>query len=174
MKKLIVMAAIAIVAGMTQAAQLKWGSGSLNMVDDKGNMLTTAPSVNFALVYLGTGTANWDSATKVQLATFDIGEEDGEKWASFSGKYTGDKLAEGAIFGIMIEDDKGALSMIKTDAGATVNATFTVSGFSTTYNKSFYLGASGVSGGLVAVPEPTSGLLMLLGLAGLALKRKRT
>lgn len=173
MKKLIIMAAIAFVAGITQAAQLKWGSGSLNMVDEKGNMLTTEPSVNFALVYLGTGTADWTSATKVQLASFDIGEEEGEQWASFSGKYNGDKLAEGAIFGIMIEDEDGNLSMIKTDAGAVVDATFTVSGYSSTYNKSFYLGSSGVSGGIVAVPEPTSGLLMLVGLAGLALKRKR-
>ena len=31
---------------------------------------------------------------------------------------------------------------------------------------------AGSSGGWVAVPEPTSGLLMLLGMAGLALKRK--
>lgn len=173
MKKLIIMAAIAIVAGMTQAAQLKWGSGSLNLVDAKGEMLTENPSVNFALVYLGTGTADWSSATKVQLATFDIGEEDGDKWASFGGTYKGDKLAEGAIFGIMIEDDKGGLSQIKTDAGATVEATFTVSGFSSTYNKTMYLSNMGVSGGLVAAPEPTSGLLLLLGVAGLALKRKR-
>ena len=33
--------------------------------------------------------------------------------------------------------------------------------------------ATGSSGGWVAVPEPTSGLLLLLGMAGLALKRKR-
>ena len=33
--------------------------------------------------------------------------------------------------------------------------------------------AAGTQGGWTAVPEPTSGLLMLLGMAGLALKRKR-
>lgn len=167
------MAAIAVVAGVTQAAQLKWGSGSLNLVDSSGNILTAEPSVSIALVYLGTGTANWSSATRVQLGTYDIDEEEGEKWASFGGTYKGDTLAEGAIYGVMFEDGDGKLTMIKTDAGATVDATFTVTGFSSTYNKTFNLDKAGVSGGLVAVPEPTSGLLMLLGLAGLALKRKR-
>jgi len=33
-------------------------------------------------------------------------------------------------------------------------------------------GFSASSGGWVAVPEPTSGLLMLLGMAGLALRRR--
>ena len=40
-------------------------------------------------------------------------------------------------------------------------------------NSSLDLYASATSQGYTAVPEPTSGLLILLGMAGLALKRKR-
>jgi len=40
-------------------------------------------------------------------------------------------------------------------------------------NSSLDLYASAASQGYTAVPEPTSGLLILLGMAGLALKRKR-
>ena len=70
MKKLIVVAALALSATLVNAASLTWGSNA-NFVDADGNVLTsaTAPAGNIVLVYLGTGTADWDSAVAVQNAT---------------------------------------------------------------------------------------------------------
>ena len=45
--------------------------------------------------------------------------------------------------------------------------------FGTTGNQAFGWGQQNTNTSWTAVPEPTSGLLMLLGVAGLALKRKR-
>ena len=77
------------------------------------------------------------------------------------------------------------MDVIETDMDAAYNFTMTASvnvggtdwtyeatGFGTTDN--FGSGMAGIDAGTwSAVPEPTSGLLMLLGVAGLALKRKR-
>ena len=65
-----------------------------------------------------------------------------------------------------------------TDASkfiVTGTASATTPASSASVNKSFNIGsqAANTTWSTVAVPEPTSGILLLLGMAGLALKRKR-
>jgi len=73
----------------------------------------------------------------------------------------------------MFKDSSDNLSQLTYVAdGATVDDTYTISGLtSDTWSGEKFTYATG--GNFTAVPEPTSGLLMLLGVAGLALRRRR-
>ena len=64
----------------------------------------------------------------------------------------------------------GTSNLTKTVADSTAQVVFASGNVGTTLSTASNWSSYGSS----AVPEPTSGLLMLLGMAGLALKRKRT
>ena len=86
-------------------------------------------------------------------------------------------LKNGDILGVMFKDSEGNLSQLvyASDMTTTVDDVYVVSGLSdNTWGGSGGAGFTYATGGnFTAVPEPTSGLLLLLGMAGLALKRKR-
>ena len=93
-----------------------------------------------------------------------------------SGTSTFDLSADGTAYFVVFNGDKMFVSYT-TDAlydtlTGDASALFTTA--LTSLSKTTYDAASGYSAaGWYAVPEPTSGLLMLLGMAGLALRRKR-
>ena len=84
--------------------------------------------------------------------------------------------ADGTAYFVVFNDDKMYVSYT-TDAlydSVTGDATASFTTSLTSSSKTTLQGADGYSAaGWYAVPEPTSGLLMLLGMAGLALRRKR-
>ena len=97
-------------------------------------------------------------------------------------------LTDGSKVGVMYKDSSGALSQLvywdtaNNKEGAKIDAVYTVSGMSAadpadTWSGATFTFAEGTSTAktyfTTSVPEPTSGLLLLLGMAGLALKRKR-
>jgi hypothetical protein len=97
-------------------------------------------------------------------------------------------LKDGSKVGVMYQDATGALSQlvywdtVNNKAGDKIDAVYTVSGMAAadpadTWSGSAFIFAEGTSTAktyfTTSVPEPTSGLLLLLGMAGLALKRKR-
>ena len=183
MKKLIMFGLAVATACAVNAASFDWAA-SVNGTDGSGNTLTsTSDAATFVLVYLGNGTADWDNAAVVQTGTWSIGANKGTYAAKVSGTYDGSGtggLANGNIYGVMVKDDQGGLHKV------TGTSTYTVSGYTPgndawsgepfVFATSNYVAdkasypAGGGSGG---VPEPTSGLLMLLGMAGLALRRRR-
>ena len=102
------------------------------------------------------------------------------KTAATSGKsiaYSGSGTDTYSAFAVLWSDDGKEASFTSTAsiqlANDSTSKTFTFANQSTNLaNNKFAVGGGG-SGGGEPVPEPTSGLLMLIGAAGLALRRKR-
>ena len=183
MKKLITAAAIVCAATFAQAAALDWGSAGVQITGDfdtgdgdfaVGYMafLINAEAYDQAAVWAG-----MKSATDVNAYLSGVSVGGGVKIGSggdFRGSFDiGDATAYNAFLVILDGDRKYAF--VSDTYAATVN---TVGG-AFDYDGEGYVNAldyttAGQAGSnWQAIPEPTSGLLLLLGVAGLALKRKR-
>ena len=182
MKKIMI-AAVAVMLGIAaNAASVTWTS-SYNFCAEDGSVLTaaTAPAGSIVLVYLGSGTADWDNAVVVNEGSVAYTTSMGTTKAIASGKFaftakteevpTGD-YGNGDIFGVMFKDGDGNLSQLEYIAdGSAVDTTYTITGLAD--DTSSLATFNFATGAYTAVPEPTSGLLLLLGMAGLALRRKQ-
>ena len=156
MKKLLILAAVLAAGVAANAASFKWTSG--NMYASNG---TDKWSGSVSLYgYLASADAS--TAVLVDTATTTTGTISNKafEWA--------DAVADSAYNFYYVIEDSGKVftSAAKENIIAQASAAASI-GFgnqtSATQNASNW----------TAVPEPTSGLLVLLGMAGLALKRKR-
>ena len=181
MKKLVIAAAIVCVAAMSQAASITWGAATAaNWVDKDGNVMTEAKADagKFVLVYLGNGTADWDSATVVNEGTVTFASSMGKNTAKAAGAFNFTFGVEGApvendIFGVMFQDTNGNLAQLETVEGAPIATEFKITGMTdNTYMGQMQFASSNYT--VASVPEPTSAMLLLLGVAGMALRRRRT
>ena len=187
MKKILIVL-VAIAAGITaNAATVRWNSGAVKApgVDGVKGTANATPTQMYVFAI--------DAATYNSLASMSYADASASIW----GTYGGDSLpttpnatvtsAMGAGYVQTVGDASGmnyaATIFTYTDASdnqwyianigkanVTGSGQVSVSNLASTYG--------GTAGGTIgswtaAVPEPTSGLLMLIGLAGLALKRKR-
>lgn len=161
MKKLLVMAAILVAGIAANAASFKWAGANIYGADGttkfSGDVTiygylstkTVADAVSVTTVSVASGvlnaTYNWTDATVGETYNFYMVFEDGGK---------------------KFDSSASTPTVIKSGvAYESQTATVAFSNMAT---------ATQAASSWVAVPEPTSGLLMLLGLSGLALKRKRT
>ena len=190
MKKLMIALAAVAVAAVTQAASVDWSvannSWTLNdgskaakgytvyLIDGSTALDTIAAAINAT-----TGAFNAD-----QTWVFDSSVTANAKGSVATKTVTTDKLTRGTEYNF---------SVLMIDATNTSDIRYMVSD---TYAQTAYkvgddeaaaasfaaarLGANALTydsstaaNGWAAVPEPTSGLLMLLGMAGLALRRRR-
>ena len=164
MKKLLVAAAMVCAAAFVHAAAVDWnvnmGFQDVNFENVEGVLtvldVATGNSYDFALsdgVASGTATVTegGEVQTKLLITNFDAGGQY-EKTSSFTfvNPYPGKP------------DVESSLAAYGADSVAAL-----------TNDYSLDLYANPADQGYSPVPEPTSGLLMLLGMAGLALKRKR-
>ena len=193
MKKMIMALAIVCAAVISQAATVAWQSGALYTAAGKdggwsGTLVNNASALVTMNVYLV------DAAT---YATVSVMDQAGMyEWASGqTATYTGvnKNPSTGALIGAVTINDAtlagsttyySILTATYTDAtygdmymAAATEATTPASGTKSVANI-FGGQATLATGGVrdwqaAAVPEPTSGLLLLLGVAGLALRRKR-
>ena len=193
MKKLMFVLAAVLAAGMAQAAAITWGTGTAI----KGVKSDSDPS--FGTANAAAGTLNiyvWlvDAATYNSTGVDKIWDTYGSKLNTATASVTGKSGAAGATaktdglavstteatpyYGLVLvgldTDKDGTLDYyIANKAASEIN---TAGSNGSVANLAKNLGGTGgtaITGWTAAVPEPTSGMLLLLGMAGLALRRKR-
>lgn len=182
MKKLIMGLAAVALAGSLHAATAAW-----SMANDGAKTYANATvymvlSTDYSDVLAALDAGGSDIATT--MAGFDINDSSVVLSGKGAGKNTYSSATTGQSYywivvmsgGAAIADGQqyystGAISYSTlNDAGAIASGTATPSYYSLVDSTTnLFTGTSGTIG----APEPTSGLLLLLGVAGLALKRKR-
>ena len=187
MKKLIVLGAIALATVTVNAASYSWQATSGRLFDGQGsatanryagtgylfNAATVSQTALLAAFANDTLTTTLSSA--LTTGAFSAGR------APESAEFAGPDANFTAYFAVFGKDASGndAIYISDTTTGEYTNVgTGTVEfGQQNAYSSVGFTDASkGYSGAgwyAQSVPEPTSGLLLLLGMAGLALKRKR-
>lgn len=185
MKKLMILAVVAFVAVATQAASLKWGGRNI--------YVPVAADVKVDQTGIVASSGTKFAADALTVALYWVNSSGGhESIGSFAttadgviGAQTLADSTSAALYSAML-DDQGASwkpEYYFTATYTTADGTYTYSGTATATiaigelaNKAITTTANFSTAGswnYTAAPEPTSGLLMLLGMAGLALRRKR-
>ena len=171
MKKLmIILAAIAFANG-AQAASFLWklstGSTYASMKVYAISGVTSDAVLNaFASGTASDWTAAVDGITAVTAATGSRGAANGTK----TGVSDGDTLVFAIVNGDIVAGNNYYVTKAYTIPDG---ATFEPPSTGTARTIAVDLAGSGTFTATSPVPEPTSGLLMLLGMAGLALRRRR-
>ncbi len=170
MKKLIMTVAIVCAAVCAQASAVSWSASGL--VDINGTALKTSTLMSSYTIVC----TIWDSTGNTKL-TDSAGTLD-MTLGSVKGNWDGASTGTSYYGQLVITDSAGNTlksekALFTTDQSATYKPNFgTGSKFAASGSK-FNQGSSVNDGyGWTAVPEPTSGLLLLLGMSVLALKRK--
>ena len=159
MKKLMIAAAIVCVAALSQAAQFKWSASGVVGPDE----LTPYSGSAALYAYLADGSQTAADAVQVSSATMSSGSI-ALSSTLFDG---GEKLVVGKQYNFFYTMETSYQGKDWTWTSGETMAT--AQSNSTPNLKFFETGAWTTS----AIPEPTSGLLLLLGVAGLALRRRR-
>ena len=170
MKKLIVAVAIAMLGIAVQTATVNWSVVNVQSSPDNAvaagwivQVFDSATTFDYAKAASGDITAWVQGATVAAGTSFRANGsttmDNGTSKDVYAVIYDATSIADAKNY--IVSD---VLSLTANAAGSPVSAAFG----SMTATNSKFAGAS-----WTAVPEPTSGLLMLLGMAGLALRRKR-
>ena len=175
MKKLVLIAAVALSTVCAKAASVNWMANAIQSSPDVSvaagwliQIYTSSVTYDYAAAKDGTITAWASGATVAAGTTFRAtgkvtdGQTNGTTVNYYAVVYDASTVA--AAKNYIVSD---AVSVVANAAGSDASLSFgAMSGANLAANK-FY------NSTWTAVPEPTSGLLMLLGMAGLALRRRR-
>ena len=183
MKKLMILAVAVVATVAANAAAITWGSGTVYMADSskagKGDVaayLFLIDSTTYGTLAANTtGAALSDAVYGAYGSSLASANATGSSTAkgianlSDPTNYKNGDTAYAAILYVEGDNYMGnvATYTLASDLDATVGAMSTVIG------GSVMGGSTPTAWSTAAVPEPTSGLLMLLGMAGLALRRRR-
>lgn len=174
MKKLMITMMAVALAAIANAATVKWSVTNVQSSPDN------AVAAGWAVQIFGEGvTYDYAKAVAGELATWTTGtttasgtsfrangsatQADGTTASYYMVIYDNANIADAQNYIV-----SGLKSVTTNAAGSDVNASF--GSMSGTGSTNMFLSSSWTA---TAVPEPTSGLLMLLGMAGLALRRRR-
>ena len=180
MKKLMMFAACAMLAAVTNAAAVGWSlAGATGYAGDAyqffvvGQNGVSSVATITALLDAGTSTADYafgsgtvaaNGSAIVAAAKSGKTLDAGTTYNSFFVVFDSDTLTSGSTKYAVVSE---ASTLTQSPSATAANITFVGGNQSSFLNNPANWKSYGV------VPEPTSGLLMLLGMAGLALRRKR-
>ena len=188
MRKLMMFAACTMLAAVTQAASVGWGlAGATAYANDAYKFFIIGQN---GATDIATITALLDAGTSVDSYAFGSGTIAGNGSANVSVTASGKELGAGTYTGFFVIFDSaspasgsanyavvsGASTLTKTIAATTASVSFAAGNASSILNntdnwKSF--GPSSGGGGGADGPEPTSGILLLVGAGILGLRRKQ-
>lgn len=180
MKKLLILAAIAMIAGTIQAASYNWKTkaGSSNSVYVNGT--DTAYDGTAYLFLSGSAETvynDWMGGTALSsMASLDSQSiNSGKIGTGTAFDNSADPLS--VVFATEYVNGTDRFLYISTTASQAASdigaSTINFTGNAATSKLAASTGAYSGAGWYTSVPEPTSGLLMLLGMASLALRRRR-
>ena len=179
MKKLIMAVAIVCAAAIAQAAAVGWSvaTGSTTYANDKYMLFVVGQN---GATSIDTVTALLDAGSDVSSYAFASGNIGANGTGSQSATTSGLSLDAGTYTAFVVLFDSASPTVGESNYAVISGATgLTKTIAATTAQTSFATGAQGAFlsnasnwNSYGSVPEPTSGLLILLGMAGLALKRK--
>ena len=195
MKKLMIAAAIVCAAAMSQAASIKWG-GDIAQADGTNPVgagsvaylvrgATAAEAAIATITAVGTDWSAWTTDTGASIvAAHALTADQASNNYRFTDLYNISGAADAGYYSVVVVDGQagaagltgsynlaGQNTLVDPSSGATTDLTVG-DGWVTS---AAWLGQGGFDAVEFKgpVPEPTSGLLLLLGVAGLALRRKR-
>ena len=183
MKKLMVAALAVAFAAVAQAASVTWG-GTFS-TPDVGDTLPAG--TQFALVLSDSAfaapttieafTVGTTVGNGAIVSTWTIDGAQSDNW-EFTAEYTaaGDVNGYYAILTLNDAGDKAAYMDMGSITGTTATSPMSYKVYNagwTDESATLTSGGYSISVGGEVIPEPTSGLLLLVGMAGLALRRRR-
>ena len=183
MKKLLVFAACAMLAVVTQAAQVGWSlAGASNYANDAYQLFVIGQN---GATSIATITALLDAGSDTSSYAFGSGTINSSGSATVGATASGKTLDAGTYTSFFVVFDSaspssgsanyavvsGAANLTKTIAATAATVSFTGGNQSSVLNNPDNWKSFGPGGG--AIPEPTSGLLLLVGAGMLALRRKQ-
>ena len=186
MKKLMILASVALAACAVNAASFVWGFNNSEIKDASGNYIEGGT----AFLYLGTASTSGTTLNIAGLTLLAYAGQDDSTYTygnlDTSALSSSDALAKtdaGQAYTLILVENSGLTSAdgytgkYIAVTGSSVEASIPSAGdtvyYATFVNDTAFGASSWTSGKIESVPEPTSGLLMLLGMAGLALRRRR-
>jgi len=185
MKKLMILATVAVAAVASHAASISWGARNIYIpvatdvkVDQTGIVASSgtkfaADALTVALYWVATdGTKNSIGEFKTTgaglIAAQTLGNSSSDTALYDAMIVEGNSYKPSYYFTATYETADGKYVYEGTAVATSAIANLTSQNIGTTANF-----ATAGSWNYTAAPEPTSGLLMLLGMAGLALRRRR-
>ena len=184
MKKLMILAAAVVATVAANAAAITWGSGTVYLADGTtkagkdavtGYLFLIDATTYTTLAANTTGTAMSDAvyaAYGSSLATASASKGTTAKGIANIADTTTYSNGDTAYAAILYVDGDNYMGNVATYT-LTSDLDATVGSLSVVLGGDVGGGSTATAWSTAAVPEPTSGLLLLLGMAGLALKRKR-